>query len=167
MTDRDQNPSSAWLQALDLKTVLPGSMPELAEAASEAPLFEALADCALEAAPPDDLFARIEAQIDAPQIPGVDTIPASAGSWSDHGNGVWSKIMASSPDGKKIYMLRCMPGGFIPAHKHKGWEYALVLEGAYQIAGQTVRAGDAQNSAPNSMHPEITTDEGCLLLIVA
>lgn len=167
MTRRDRDPMIDMIEALDLGAVLPGSMPDLSEFAGEAALLEALANSAPDAAPPGDLFDRIEAEIDAPDIPGVDTIAATAGPWSDRGDGVWSKLMASSPDGKRVYMLRCMPGGVIPAHIHKGWEYALVLEGAYQIAGRTVSAGDAQNSAPNSLHPEITTDDGCLLLVVA
>ena len=167
MTRRDRDPMIDMLEALDLKSVLPGSMPELGDMAGDPELLEALADCASDAAPPRDLFDRIETEIDAPPIPGIDTIAAAAGTWSDLGDRVWCKLMASSPDGKKVYMLRCMPGGVISAHGHKGWEYALVLEGAYQIAGRTVSAGDAQSSAPNSFHPEITTDVGCLLLVVA
>lgn len=167
MTGRDRDPMIDMLEALDLEPVLPGSMPCSNECVGEPALVEALGDAAPDAAPPSDLFDRIEAEIDAPDLPGISTIAAAAGKWSDRGNGVWCKLMASSPDGKSVYMLRCMPGGVIPEHFHKGWEYALVLEGAYQIAGRTVRAGDAQNSAPNSFHPEITTEDGCLLLVVA
>ncbi len=167
MTRRDRDPMIDMLEALDLKSVLPGSMPCSNEFIGEPALVEALGEAAPDGAPPSDLFDRIEAELDAPDIPGIDTIAATSGKWSDHGDGVWCKLMASSPGGKKVYMLRCMPGGVIPEHFHKGWEYALVLEGAYQIAGRTVSAGDAQNSAPNSLHPKITTDDGCLILIVA
>lgn len=146
---------------------LPGSIPpELLDDVATA-IVEELGRAAPDAAPPEDLFARIEAEIDAPDIPGVETVPASAGTWLDRGNGIWRKLMASPPQGKRIYLLRCMPGGIIPAHTHQGWEYALVLEGRFQIAGSTVSAGDAQYSAANSYHPEITTDTGCLLLVVA
>ncbi len=167
MTGRNRDPMIDMLGVLDLKSVLPGSMPELGDIAGDAGLLEALADCAPDAAPPADLFDRIEGEIDTPAIHGVDTILAAAGKWYDQGSGVWSKLMASSPDGKKIFLLRCLPGGVIPAHRHSGWEYALVIEGQYQIEGRTVRAGDAQQSAANSFHPQITTDVGCLLLVVA
>ncbi|MBT8460495.1 MAG: cupin domain-containing protein [Boseongicola sp.] len=157
-----------WSLETTAESALPGSVPELAAfdpAAAE--LLGALAEASPGAAAPDDLFDRIEARIDAPEIEGVETVDADAGAWLDRGNGVWLKRKAAAPDGKNIYLLRCKPGALIPAHKHKSWEYALVLEGRFQIAGRTVRAGDAQYSVANSFHPEITTDIGCLLLVVA
>lgn len=148
--------------------VLPGSIPsaDLLDDGAAA-IVEALGRAAPDTAPPVDLFNRIEAEINEPDVPGIETVPASAGDWLDRGNGIWLKLMASSPEGKRIYLLRCMPGGIIPAHTHRGWEYALVLEGRFQIAGRMINAGDAQYSAANSHHPEITTDTGCLLLVVA
>ena len=129
--------------------------------------FEDLARSAPDAAPPESLFERIEAAIDEPEIPGVETMRAHDGDWHLRGNGVWQKLLMDSPDGKRIFMLRCEPGAVITGHTHKGWEYALVIEGRFQIEGTTVRAGDSQYSAANSFHPEITTDTGCLLLVVA
>lgn len=117
--------------------------------------------------PPKDLFDNIERQLDAPEIEGIDTISSSSGEWRNFGKGVWRKTMATAPDGKKIFLLRCMPGSKLTTHSHGDWEYALVLEGRYQVAGRTVSAGDGQLSAANSVHPEITTEAGCLLLIVA
>ena len=83
------------------------------------------------------------------------------------GHGVWCKRMAAGPDGKTVVMLRCLPGAKILAHDHKGWEFALVLEGRYQIAGRVLNAGDSQFADANSHHPEIFSDTGCLLLVVA
>lgn len=170
MTKRTEIDIDTLLAALEPGPVgvLPGSMPptELRDDGA-GDIVEALGQAAPDAAPPEDLFSRIEAEIDAPDIPGVETVPASAGAWLDGGNGIWHKLMASPPEGKRIYLLRCMPGGVIPAHTHRGWEYALVLEGRFQIAGRTISAGDAQYSAANSHHPELTTDIGCLLLVVA
>lgn len=131
------------------------------------PVLSALSEAAPDVAPPDDLFHRIEAQLDPEPIEGVETVVASDDGWQDQGLGTWVKVMASSPDGKNVYLLRCIPGAVIRAHTHSGWEYALVLEGQFQIAGRTVRAGDSQISAANSYHPEITTDLGCLILVVA
>ncbi len=167
MTRRDRDPITDMLMALDLTSHLPGSMPDPEDMAGDAGLLEALVAAAPDAVPPSDLFDRIEAEIEPETIPGVETIAAAGGSWFDCGSGVWRKVLAKSPDGKAVYMLRCLPGAVLPAHHHKGWEFALVLEGEYQIAGRTVRAGDAQNSAPGSFHPEITTKDGCLLMVVA
>jgi len=169
MSGRMDKDIDAVIRALDDVTgTLPGSMPdaETVDVTNE-PVFAALTDTAPDATPPPDMFDKIEAEIDAPPLPGVETIASSSGKWLDRGNGIWCKVMASSPDCKNVYLLRCMPGSSIPEHTHSGWEYALVLEGRYQIAGRTVRAGDAQYSAANSLHPEITTDTGCLLLVVA
>lgn len=170
MNSRYRSDMDALLRALEPSNagILPGSMPETVFINDAAATVVAdLAQAAPDAAPPADLFDRIEAEIDMPAIPEVHTVPAASGEWFDRGNGVWRKLMASPPEGKNIYLLRCLPGGVIPAHTHSGWEYALVLEGRFQIAGRTVRAGDAQYSAANSHHPEITTDTGCLLLVIA
>ena len=160
----------ALLRALETGDagILPGSMPQTATLTDAATsVIAGIAATAPDAPPPADLFDRIEAEIDTQDIPGVETVPATSGHWLDRGNGIWRKLMASPPDGKSIYLLRCLPGGVIPAHTHSGWEYALVLEGRFQIAGRTINTGDAQFSAANSQHPEITTDTGCLLLVVA
>lgn len=170
MNRRFESEVDALLRVLEPSDagILPGSMPALsAITGAAAGVVEDIANAAPSAAPPADLFDRIEAEIDTPAIPGVETVSATGGTWLERGNGIWCKLMASPPDGKKIYLLRCLPGGVITAHTHSGWEYALVLEGRFQIAGRTIRAGDAQCSAANSHHPEITTDTGCLLLVVA
>lgn len=170
MNRRHRGDLDTLLRAIepDNAGILPGSMPNaviMDDAASE--VAAELGRAAPGAVPPADLFDRIEAVIDAPAIPGVQTVRATSGQWLDRGNGIWRKLMASPPEGRDIYLLRCLPGGVIPAHTHSGWEYALVLEGRFQIAGFTINAGDAQYSAANSNHPEITTDTGCLLLVVA
>lgn len=154
-----ESTANANLPGTDIDRILHG------EAAD--PLLLELANAAPDAAPPDDLFDRIEAELDPEPIQGVETIVASEDGWEDHGQGTWVKLMASSPDGKNVFLLRCVPGAVIQAHTHSGWEYALVIEGRFQIEGRTVRAGDSQVSAANSFHPEITTDIGCLILVVA
>ena len=172
MSGRETDQVLALIAALEQtgSSVLPGSMPALEDFAEVSdPILAEISASAPSVAPPDDLFDGIEAQIDAPDIPinGVDTIRAAEGDWNERVPGVWKKILANAPDGKNIYFLRCLPGAIIPAHDHGGWEYALVLEGAFEIEGRTVRAGDGQYSAANSRHPEITTQSGCLLLVVA
>jgi anti-sigma factor ChrR (cupin superfamily) len=157
-----------WSLETAVDRTLPGSVPEFAASdAAAGEVFETLADAAPSAAPPEGFFDRIEAEIDTPPVMGIETIAANTGEWLDRGNGVWRKPMAEAPDGRKIYLLRCEPGGVIRAHIHEGWEYALVLEGRFEMAGRTFRAGDAHYSAANSVHPEITTDTNCLLLVVA
>ena len=170
MTRKDQYDVETFLQVLgqDGKGVLPGSLPETeGDVGAAAAFVTGLSAAAPAVRPPDELFEKIEAELDTPSIPGVETLKAADGRWMDQGNGVWCKLSASLPEGKSVYLLRCFPGAVLPAHTHSAWEYALVLEGSYQIEGRTVRAGDAQLSAANSHHPEITTEEGCLLLVVA
>lgn len=172
MTKTDQTRIDPLLSALlaDTDTILPGSMPPGAE--GDGLLDAALAAAAPDATPPADLFDRITAGIDGPDadasgIDGVTTIRAADGTWHDRGQGVWQKPLARSPDGKAVYLLRCLPGAVLRAHHHGDWEYALVLEGRFHIAGRAVNRGDSQLSAANSDHAEITTDTGCLLLVVA
>ncbi len=170
MTKKDQNGLEMLLQVLEHngRHVLPGSVPEIADGDDEVTkIVNELSESAPAMPPPDDLFMNIETELDTPGTSDIETLKAADGRWIDQGQGVWCKVSASLPDGKRVYFLRCFPGAVLPAHTHSGWEYAVVLEGSYQIEGRTIRAGDAQLSAANSTHPEITTDAGCLLLVVA
>jgi len=64
-------------------------------------------------------------------------------------------------------LVRLAAGARIPPHRHLGFEQCLVLEGVMRAGGLSLRAGDFNCAAPGSVHEEIYTEEGALLLIVA
>lgn len=62
-------------------------------------------------------------------------------------------------------MMRCEAGVRFPQHQHLGAEESLLLEGDLHIGGVVLGPGDYQRCAPGSLHPEQSTETGCLLLI--
>jgi anti-sigma factor ChrR (cupin superfamily) len=60
------------------------------------------------------------------------------------------------------------PGTSYPAHRHGGAEECFVLEGDLRVGADLhMRAGDFQRAEEGSVHPDQTTDHGCVLLIVS
>src|SRR5947209_13649994 len=64
-------------------------------------------------------------------------------------------------------LLRMEPGACIPRHRHLGVEQCLVLEGDVRSGPHRMTAGDFNCSLPGSIHDELTTDGGALLLLVS
>lgn len=144
---------------------LPGTRPE-DEADAEAAAV--LARAAPEVTPPDGLFDAITAEIDAAEDGGSITRRAIEGTWKQLSPHLWKKILHEDPKtGQSIYYLRCAPGAVIPSHHHKRDEHALVLEGWFEVGGQTVWAGDTHFSPAGTTHAPLSSPEGCLLLLHA
>ena len=64
-------------------------------------------------------------------------------------------------------LVRMEPGARIPAHRHLGLEQCLVLEGDLRSGSVGMSAGDFNCSLPGSIHDELATDGGALLLLVS
>jgi len=64
-------------------------------------------------------------------------------------------------------LLRMEPGARIPRHRHLGVEQCLVLEGDVRSGPYQMAAGDFNCSLPGSIHDELITDGGALLLLVS
>ncbi len=157
----------AMLDSTDVIRSVPGSWPDLtgdAEALTTqlAPLLDRLP----EAAPPLGLFDAIEAQIDAlPEAP-VKTVRADEGKWRERGDKVWVKGLAKDPEtGRNMYLLRCLPGATIKPHFHDHAEHLFIIEGEFWIDNQVFSAGDTQISAAGTVHGEIYSPGGCLVLV--
>ncbi len=167
------------LQDEDKSEQTPGTRPELASQEREADeLLLALASLVPEQAPPSDLFAGIEAEINALDAKEIQTVRSDEGQWSKLadkawkkaliGDKIWKKVLFEDTDsGRSIFLLRCEAGAVIPAHKHVRDEYVFVIEGGYSVDGQVVRAGDFEFARAGSGHPEIHTANGCLVLLSA
>jgi len=62
-------------------------------------------------------------------------------------------------------LLRMLPGGIIPAHRHELEETFVVLEGDCHIGHHYLGTGDAHTAAAGSWHEAVTTQAGVLVLL--
>jgi quercetin dioxygenase-like cupin family protein len=62
-------------------------------------------------------------------------------------------------------LLRMRPGGVIPAHRHEREEEFIVLEGECYIGAHRLVAGDAHIAAAGSLHEQVTSESGVLVLL--
>jgi quercetin dioxygenase-like cupin family protein len=144
---------------------LPGSHPD---EVADADVAELLTRAAPEIAPPDGLFDRIVAGIDEAEENASITRRAHEGEWQQLSPHIWRKVLhKDTASDRSIYYLRCAPGAVIPPHYHDHDEHALVLEGAFEVGGLTVRAGDTHFSRAGTTHAPLHSAEGCLLLMHA
>lgn len=169
------DPSNEMLPILDRlgafdpadRVEVPGTRPDRAEPArTEEELTLGLASLAPGAEPPQGLFAAIEAEIDALPQAHIETLRADEGEWTKRYDKVWKKVLSvDKKSGRSIYLLRCEPDAVIPAHAHDHLEQAFVIEGELRVGGSLLKAGDFQIARPGSIHPEIRTPTGCLILV--
>jgi len=64
-------------------------------------------------------------------------------------------------------LVRMSPGSRIPRHRHRGAEQCLVLEGDVSSGPHTLSAGDFNCAPSGSIHDELTSEGGALLLIIS
>ncbi|HEX8502612.1 MAG TPA: cupin domain-containing protein [Pyrinomonadaceae bacterium] len=122
-------------------------------------------DCA-EAAPAD-------AAADGPNLHGGGegflVVRAGEGAWLPTGDaGVSYKMLYADPGrGTFTTLVRMRPGSRIRPHRHLGVEQCLVLEGDVRSGATGMTAGDFNCSLPGSVHEELVTINGALLLLVS
>jgi anti-sigma factor ChrR (cupin superfamily) len=167
-----------------------------AEAAEFAAAVEALAYAAPPAEPPPSVRERLLARVAGveqveEETRGASSAPASGGEVKDSAGatpgagffilraaeGEWRPTDDAGVSFKLLYadrergtlttLVRMEPGARIPAHRHLGVEQCLVLEGDVRSGPHRMGAGDFNCSLPDSVHQELTSDGGALLLFVA
>jgi putative transcriptional regulator len=124
------------------------------------------------------LIQRIEAQrlasppadrsVDA-NLTNLHIVRAQQGSWEPSGiDRVSVKQLYVDPMQQTVTMLvRMEAGATYPHHRHAGPEQCLVLEGDIRAGELVLRAGDYQCAAADSIHETTSSENGCLLLIIA
>ena len=155
-------------------------------AACEAELreFETVAGdlglAAREAEPPAEVRARLlslisegggesGAGISQKGAPGFLVVRAGEGLWRPTDDaGVSFKLLFSDRErGTVTTLVRMEPGSRIRSHRHLGVEQCLVLEGDVRSGEIGMKAGDFNCSLPGSVHEQLVSDGGALLLIVS
>ena len=95
-------------------------------------------------------------------------VRADQGEWKPYSEGVLMKmLMLDKTKGTVTTLLKIEPGGKLVSHRHHGLEECFVLEGDFNIGDQQYGPGDYQYALPGSIHPEIYSNHGALVLIIA
>lgn len=105
-----------------------------------------------------------------PNIPeGFVVVRAGEGEWRATADpGVSFKLLFVDREHATVTtIVRMEPGSRIRSHRHLGLEQCLVLEGDVSSGPVEMSAGDFNCSMPGSVHDELTTRGGALLLIVS
>ena len=151
--------------------------------AAELREFEAvtydLGSAAPEAEPPAGVRARLLALVaeeggggpnlsrDIPE--GFLVLRSGEGKWrpTDDAGVTFKLLFADNERGTVTTLVRMEPGSRIRSHRHLGVEQCLVLEGDVRSGKVAMTAGDFNCSMPGSVHEELVTDGGALLLLVS
>lgn len=102
-------------------------------------------------------------------LPGVFVLKRDAGEWkSTPYEGVTVKILYFDKATKHITsLLKLEPGARYPAHRHAADEQCLVIEGDARLGPVGVSKGDFEFAVAGTEHGVVTTDNGCVLLIIS
>ena len=123
--------------------------------------------------PPPSLKERLMARLadvaqEEQNEPGNFTfVRTSTLNWQDIGSGVSVKVLFFDPAGARLTtLMRMAPRSRYGAHVHAQVEEIYVLEGSCICAGRLLEAGDYHRAEPSSLHPDTTSEQGCLALIM-
>jgi len=144
--------------------------------------FEAVAAdlglAATGAEPPAGVRARLLALVSeekgggasgAGDSPGFLVLRAGEGKWrpTDDAGVTFKLLYADRERGTMTTLVRMEPGSRIRSHRHLGVEQCLVLEGDVRSGAIGMTAGDFNCSMPGSVHEELVSDGGALLMLVS
>jgi len=108
-----------------------------------------------------------ERLLEAVARPPFEFVTTSDGEWRPVSTGVAHKLLAGGAGmTSKSYLLRIDPGHAVPYHAHAAFEHCLVVSGTVELAGRTLTAGDFHLAARGSVHEAVSSETGCVLLIV-
>ena len=137
----------------------------------------ALAVAPGEAEPPASVRSRLLARVSEgdgrkaadESAAGFLVVRKDEGKWRPTGDGgiSYKLLYADAERGTYTTLVRMEPGSRIPAHRHLGVEQCLVLEGDLRSGDTGMSAGDFNCSLAGSVHGEVVTDGGALLLFVS
>lgn len=121
------------------------------------------------AAPSPQVWDRISARVEQLEASrDTLTIPAGQGVWELSSPGVYRKrLHVEAAGGWQAMLVKVEPGARVPTHAHPILEECLVLEGEFELAGETVRKGDLHLAFAGRDHAEIVSHTGALLYIRA
>jgi len=82
--------------------------------------------------------------------------------------GIETKVLfRDARSGIVTQLVRMAPGSSIPHHRHAEFEDCYVLEGDLTLSGIEMKAGDYCRAEPGSIHTDITTRDGNVIILIA
>lgn len=139
--------------------------------------FEAVGGAFLDSAPTvslrSDALEAVLRRIDessrsSNEAPGEDPLSSYAlGPWRWVGPGVRQRsVSVPQVAGMKVFMLKAAPGTKLPHHKHTGYEWTCVLEGAFEHQFGRYGAGDFDEADETMEHkPVVCRGVPCICIV--
>lgn len=109
------------------------------------------------------MWAAIENRLRDSRTPFVTT-RRDSGTWQQLAPDIAIKVLDRDA-GMETFLLRLAPGACLPAHAHADDEMCYVLEGDARLGDVEVGPGDYHLARAGTMHGDVTSRDGCLLLI--
>lgn len=140
-----------------------------------------LALCANEATPSpmtrEKLLARIAEPDSEPNVVAAvaSTTPplnvdirVQEGQWMQLSEKVFCKTLFVDPQtGLVTSLVKLEPGGYLPRHRHLGFEQTLVVEGDCIVNNQVFYPGDFRIRTHDTEDSKVTTEHGTLIMLIA
>lgn len=100
---------------------------------------------------------------------GLFSIRAGAGEWQETEDAgvTFKQLFTDEARGMVTSLVRMSAGARVPKHRHRDIEQCLVLEGDLRSGGEVMTSGDFICGMPDTVHEELSTEQGNLLLIIA
>jgi anti-sigma factor ChrR (cupin superfamily) len=129
----------------------------------------ALAVASGDAAPRPEVKDRLIAALVEPPAPrGFSFRFERDAEWLPHPvPGIRMQVLAlNRAAGYAVLLLDVAPGTRFPAHHHAGAEECYVVSGSVFTCGRRMTAGDFLHADAETDHGELSTEEGCRVLLV-
>jgi anti-sigma factor ChrR (cupin superfamily) len=129
-----------------------------------------MAEATAPVVPPPGLKARLLARVGAYEsVKPIADVRRNESAWLPYEvPGVDVKPLFTDRDtGRTTVLLRMAPGTRLPAHHHHDVEQCLILKGDVRFGELVYEEGDFVVMDKNTVHPEIHSISGTLLLLVA
>ena len=119
--------------------------------------------------PRPEVRQRLLSRIAKQPEPGLGAVLSTEGRWrkAQFPGITFKPLYFDKPSGLLTMLVRMEPGARHPAHVHSRTEQCLVLEGDLRHGDHVYTSGDFTWAEAGSLDPELHTEGGNLLLIVA
>jgi DNA-directed RNA polymerase specialized sigma24 family protein/anti-sigma factor ChrR (cupin superfamily) len=87
--------------------------------------------------------------------------------WDNVAPGIWCKLLANDAEWQLVGMLvRLVPGGEYPPHRHAGVEELHLLDGELWIDERKLFPGDYNRGEPGAVDKRVWSETGCTCVLV-
>ena len=95
-------------------------------------------------------------------------VRSGEGEWKKAAEGIFIKqLFADEAKGTVTSLYKLSPGASIPTHRHLGAEECYIIEGDFHTSAGVLGPGDFTCALKDSVHPQLYSQNGALLLIIA